>query len=80
MKGGFPPVNQDLAVSLLTVAGTMISSLAGILISNRLTNYRIAQLERKQELHNQAIQRTFVLEEKAREADRRLSELETALR
>lgn len=73
-------MNQDLAVSLLTVAGTMISSLAGILISNRLTNYRIAQLERKQELHNQAIQRTFVLEEKAREADRRLSELETALR
>ena len=36
-------MNAEITVALLSAAGTLIGSLGGILASNRLTNYRIAQ-------------------------------------
>ena len=45
-------------VSGVTLAGTF----GGILVSNRLTNYRIEQLEKKVAEHNNVVERTYKLE------------------
>lgn len=49
------------AASLLINA---ISIIGGILISNKLTTYRIEQLEKKVDKHNNVIERIFKLEQK----------------
>ena len=40
-----------------------IISLLGVLASNRLTVYRIEQLEKKVEKHNSLVERTYKIEE-----------------
>ena len=50
-------MNAEITVALLSAAGTLIGSLGGILASNRLTNYRIAQLEKRVDKHNNLVER-----------------------
>jgi gas vesicle protein len=45
-------MDATITVALLSMAGTTIGSVAGILTANRLTNYRIEQLEKKVDKHN----------------------------
>ena len=54
---------SDIIVALLSMAGTAIGSVAGVMTANKLTNYRIEQLEKKVDKHNTVIERTFKLEE-----------------
>ena len=54
---------SEVIVGLLSLAGTLIGSIAGIIASNRLTIYRIDQLEKKVDKHNNIIERTYKLEE-----------------
>lgn len=51
-----------IIVALLSLAGTLIGSVAGILTANKLTNYRICELEKKVDKHNTIIERTYALE------------------
>ena len=48
---------------LITLLGSSIGTFAGILTSNKLTNYRIEQLEKKVDKHNSVIDRTYRLEQ-----------------
>ena len=57
-------MNSDITVALLSLAGTCIGSVVGILTANKLTNYRIEQLEKKVEKHNQVIDRVYKLEQR----------------
>lgn len=52
----------SLAVAAMSLVGTLAGTFGGILVSNKLTNYRIEQLEKKVEKHNQVVERTFKLE------------------
>lgn len=54
---------SEIIVGLLSLAGTLVGSIAGIIASNKLTLYRIEQLEKKVDKHNNLIERTFRLEE-----------------
>ena len=54
---------SEIIVALLSMAGTAIGSVAGVMTANKLTNYRIEQLEKKVDKHNTVIERTFKLEE-----------------
>ena len=54
---------SEIIVALLSMAGTAIGSVAGVMAANKLTNYRIEQLEKKVDKHNTVIERTFKLEE-----------------
>lgn len=56
-------MNETILIALLSLLGTLIGSLAGILTANKLTNYRIEQLEKKVEKHNNIIERVYKLEE-----------------
>ena len=55
-------MDTEIIVALLSFAGTCIGSVGGILIANKLVNYRLSQLEKKVDLHNNAVERLFVAE------------------
>ena len=72
-----------IVVAVISLLGTLIGSIAGILTANKLTNYRIEQLEKKVTVHNQLIDRMYgvearvdVLEEKTKVANHRIDDLE----
>lgn len=56
-------MTEETAVALLSLIGTLAGSFGGIITSNRLTAYRIEQLERRVEKHNCLVERTYQLEE-----------------
>lgn len=55
-------MEPEIAVALLSLVGTLAGSLLGVLASNKLTNYRIEQLEKKVAAHNNLVERTYKLE------------------
>lgn len=57
-------MTEAIVVAVLSLLGTLFGSIAGILAANKLTNYRIEQLERKVEKHNQVVERMYNLEKK----------------
>lgn len=70
---------SEIIVGVLSLIGTLIGSYSGI----RLITYRIEQLEKKVEKHNNIIERTFKLEEataiqaeQIRVANHRIEDLE----
>ena len=83
-KGG-SRLNEAVLVALIGLAGSGAGAFGGILISSRLTQYRLEQLEKRVQAHNNLIERTYKLEErtelqeeKLRVANHRISDLEEA--
>ena len=66
----------EIIIALLSLAGTLVGSLAGVLAANRLTTYRIQQLEKKVEKRNSIVERTYLLEEEMKVANHRIADLE----
>ena len=76
-------MNDAVIVSLIGLAGSVIGSMIGVIASNKLTLYRIEQLEQKVEKHNNLVERTYrleqaeaVMEEKIDVANHRITDLE----
>lgn len=55
-------MSETIIISLISLVGTLLGSLFGVLASNKLTNYRIEQLEKKVDKHNSVIERMYCLE------------------
>lgn len=55
-------VDNSVLIALISFAGTFMGTLGGIITSNKLTTYRIEQLEKKVEKHNKVVERVYVLE------------------
>lgn len=55
-------MSETMIIAILSLAGTVIGSLLGILASNKLVVYRIEQLEKKVERHNNVLERVYALE------------------
>ena len=60
-------MSESMVAAILSLAGTVVGSCAGILTANRLSNYRIEQLEKKVDKHNSIVERTYVLEGQVQE-------------
>jgi len=56
-------MSETVIVALIALVGTVLGSLGGVLTANRLTTYRLEQLEKKVDKHNQVVERTYALEE-----------------
>ena len=69
-------MESEVLVAVIAFIGTLIGTFGGILTANRLTNYRIRQLEKKVDKHNGVVERTLILEEKLKVANHRLDDLE----
>ncbi|HIT32663.1 MAG TPA: hypothetical protein IAC25_07515 [Candidatus Enterenecus stercoripullorum] len=65
----------EIIVAAIALIGTAVGSLGGILAANRLTNYRIEQLEKKVDKHNSVIERITVVEVKLSEQQENLARL-----
>lgn len=55
-------MDSDIIVAFFALLGTLGGSFLGILASNKLTTYRIEQLEKKVDKHNNVIERVYKLE------------------
>ena len=76
-------MSESVIVALLALIGTLGGTFGGILTANKLTNYRIAELEKKVEKHNGIIERVYnlekheaVIEEEIKVANHRIDDLE----
>lgn len=69
-------MDSNVLVALLSLVGTLLGSLAGVLTSSKLTNYRLSQLEKKVDRHNSFSERIPLLEEKLKVANHRIGDLE----
>jgi hypothetical protein len=70
-------MNTEILVAGFSLVGTLMGSLAGIMTANKLTNYRIEQLEEKVKKHNNLVERMIVVEQSVKSAHHRLDELIT---
>ena len=59
----------------ITLIGSLLGSLLGVLASQKLTQFRLEQLEKKVDIHNKVIERTFILEGEMREAQHDIKDL-----
>ena len=53
-----------MPTEIIALIGTAIGTFGGILMSSKLTVYRIEQLEKKMDKHNTLIERMYKLEER----------------
>ena len=72
-------MDSSIFVAVLSLAGTLIGSLFGILAANKLSNYRISQLEEKVNKHNQVVERTYKLEGQMTEMQHDIRDIKTKI-
>lgn len=65
----------DIMLALIAFAGTLVGTFGGILTANKLSNFRIEQLEKKVEKHNNLVERMFAVESSVKSAHHRIDEL-----
>lgn len=68
-------MSETLIVGLLSLLGTLVGTLGGIVAASKLTTYRIEQLEKKVEKHNSIVERTFKLEGRMNEAEHDIKDI-----
>ena len=70
-------MSEATIVALLGFAGTLMGSLLGVLAAQKLTQYRLAQLEEKVNKHNNLIERTYKLEGQMQECQHDIKDLKS---
>ena len=69
-------MSEGILVAILSMIGTAIGALGGILASAKLTNFRLQKLECKVDEHNNFGKRIPVIEEQVKTISHRVDELE----
>ena len=76
-------MSVEVIISLVSVLGSAIGTFFGILVNLKLTNYRLEQLEKKVDKHNNLVERVYLLEqsnsiqdEKIKVVNHRIEDLE----
>ncbi len=76
-------MTEAIIVALISLLGTLGGTFGGIVATAKLNNYRIEQLEKKVDKHNNLIERTYniegdisVIKEDIKVANHRIDDLE----
>lgn len=69
-------MSETIIVTIISFTGTLLGTLGGIVASAKLTIYRIEQLEKKVEKHNNLIERVYKLEERTTVAEEKIQSVE----
>lgn len=79
-------MSDAIIVALIGLAGSGVGSLIGVLASSRLTQYRLEQLEKKVQAHNNLVERMYhiedvahVYEEKMKVVNHRIEDIERTI-
>lgn len=77
-------MSSELIIAILSCLGTIAGSITGILVSNRLSNYRIEQLEKKIDKYannmDEIKERLVIVEQSAKSAHHRLDDITAQLK
>ena len=68
-------LQPEIIVALLSMLGTLAGSVIGVLTANKLTTFRLEQLEKKVEKHNNLVERMALVEASTKSAHHRLDEM-----
>lgn len=72
-------MSNEVLIALLALVGTLVGSISGILIANKLVNYRIEQLEKKIDRYadnqEEIKERLVVVEQSTKSAHKRLDDV-----
>lgn len=69
-------MDGNIITALIAFLGTVIGSLGGVLAAARLTNFRLQQLEKKVEKHNNLVERVAIVEQRSKSNQHRLDDIE----
>lgn len=69
-------MDSTIVVALISLLGTLGGSLGGVVVSSKMTAYRLQQLENKVAEHNNYARRVPILEEQMKVANHRIEDLE----
>ena len=72
-------MEPDFLIAFLSLIGTTAGTITGILVSNRLSNYRIEQLEKKLDKYasntDELRERLIIVEQSTKSAHHRLDDI-----
>ena len=68
-------MQPEIVVAICSLLGTLVGSLAGIMTANKLTPYRLEQLEEKVKKHNNLVERMAIVEQSTKSAHHRIDEI-----
>lgn len=57
-------MSDTVVVAIIGLVGSGLGSLIGVIASSKLTQYRLEQLEKKVDKHNNVVERMYALEER----------------
>lgn len=69
-------MTTSIIVALISLVGTLAGSLGGILVASKMTNYRLEQLEKKVDKHNNFAEKIPIINEQIKSLNHRIDELE----
>jgi hypothetical protein len=69
-------LSTEVWVAILALAGTLTGSFTGVLVANRLVNYRLEQLEKKVEKHNNLVERIAMAENDIKIVNHKIDDVE----
>lgn len=69
-------MNPEIIIAMISLLGTLVGSLGGILVSSKMTNYRLQQLEIRVSEHNNFARRMPVIEEQIKVINHRIEDIE----
>lgn len=72
-------MDSTIIVAGISFAGTLVGCFCGILTANKLSNYRIQELEKKVDKHNNFAGRIPVIEEQIKVINHRIDDLERSV-
>lgn len=70
----------EIIVGLLSLGGTLVGTFAGIITSAKLTAYRIEQLEKKVDKHNNFAERIPVIENNLKSVWHNINEMKEEIK
>lgn len=68
-------MSDAIIVAVISGLCTLAGSFAGVVTSSRLTQYRLSELEKQVNRHNQVIERTYRLEGRMDEVEHEVTDL-----
>ena len=68
-------MDSSIISALVALGGSLLGTLGGIMVSNKLTAYRLEQLEKKVDKHNNVLERVALMEQNEKTIWRRVDEL-----
>lgn len=72
-------ISEAVLVAVIGLCGSCVGSLFGVICSTKVTNYRIEQLEKKVDRHNDLIEKMFKVEQEQAVFSTRISGIDHRL-